>query len=87
MKKFLLFFVCALALSSCTENQRAKNFGGNMTVKLKPGEKLVMATWKGDNLFYLTEPMEDGYVPKVKKFYEDSSYGVLQTTVSFVESR
>ena len=58
-----------------------------MTVKLKPGEKLVMATWKGDNLFYLTEPMEDGYVPKVKKFYEDSSYGVLQTTVSFVESR
>ena len=40
-----------------------------------------------EDLFYLTEPMEEGYVPKVKFFYEHSSYGVLETTVKFVESR
>ena len=40
-----------------------------MTIHLKAGEKLMMATWKGEDLFYLTEPMEEGYVPKVKFFY------------------
>ena len=88
--KFLLFFVALMgifSLSSCTQNQRARQFGGDMTIRLKPGEKLMMATWKGTDLFYLTEPMEEGYVPKVKNFYEDSSYGMLQTTVKFIESR
>ena len=47
----------------------------------------MMATWKGNSLFYLTEPMEEGYEPKTKIFYEDSSFGVLQTTVKFIESR
>lgn len=88
--KFLLLIVAlfgALSLSSCTENQRARKFGGDITIRLKPGEKLMMATWKEDNLFYLTEPMEEGYTPKVKNFYEDSSYGVLQTHVKFIESK
>lgn len=91
MKTKVLLFLVALfgifSLSSCTENQRARQFGGDMTIRLKPGEKLMMATWKNDDLFYLTEPMEEGYVPKVKTFYEDSSYGMLQTTVKFIESR
>lgn len=88
--KFLLLIVAlfgALSLSSCTENQRARKFGGDITIRLKPGEKLMMATWKDDNLFYLTEPMEEGYTPKAKNFYEDSSYGVLQTHVKFIESK
>lgn len=89
MKKVLLFIALSgiISLSSCTENQRARTFGGDMTIRLKAGEKLMMATWKGEDLFYLTEPMEEGYVPKVKFFYENSSYGVLETTVKFVESR
>ena len=68
-------------------SMRARTLGGDMTIHLKAGEKLMMATWKGEDLFYLTEPMEEGYVPKVKFFYENSSYGVLETTVKFVESR
>ena len=54
MKKILLFFIALfgiISLSSCTENQRARTFGGDLTVRLKPGEKLMMATWKGENLF------------------------------------
>lgn len=91
MKTKILLLIVALSgiisLSSCTENQRARKLGGDMTVRLKPGEKLMMATWKGNSLFYLTEPMEEGYEPKTKIFYEDSSFGVLQTTVKFIESR
>ena len=91
MKKIILsFFAAAIlisGLSSCTENKMARNFGGSTTIELPAGEKLVEATWKDDNLWYLTEPMESGYVPKTKIFREDSSWGVLKGEVKFVEKR
>ena len=47
MRKILLCLVVLIAsLTSCTENQRARQFGGTITIELPPGEKLVMATWK-----------------------------------------
>lgn len=58
-----------------------------MTVKLEPGQKLMMATWKENSLFYLTEPMEESYHPKTKTFQENSSYGMLETKVIFIESK
>lgn len=88
MKKFILMLICAvLVFSSCTANFRAKNFGGTMTIRLENGQKLVEATWKDDNLWYLTEPMEDDYTPKTKTFQEDSSFGVIEGKVIFVETR
>lgn len=91
MKKIFCIVIAAVALvcltSSCTENQRVREFGGTMTVKLEPGQKLMMATWKEDNLFYLTEPMDENYQPKTKTFQESSSYGLLETKVIFVESK
>ena len=89
MKKLLLVvcLIAAFALTSCTENERVRRFGGEMTIDLPAGEKLMMATWKENNVFYLTEPMEEDYQPKTKFFREASSYGVLDTTVKFVEHR
>ena len=87
MKKFLLIIATVLLLASCTEQNRAKNFGGNVTIKAPVGYKLTSATWKGDNIFYFLEPMEDEYVPKEKKFIESSSYGLFETEVIFIESR
>lgn len=78
-----LLFVCA----SCTENERARSFGGEQIIKLEKGEKLVEATWKETDLWYLTEPMEQDYVPKTKVFKENSTYGVLNGKVVFVESK
>lgn len=50
MKKKLLIVALVAGLLptlfSCTENQRARQFGGTITIELPPGEKLVMATWK-----------------------------------------
>lgn len=92
MKKLILLLVAFVALvtftfTACTQNQRARNFGGNMTIKLEAGQKLMMATWKGEDLFYLTEPMEEDYVPKTKTFHENASFGIIETTVKFVETR
>ena len=43
-----------------------RSFGGTMKIELEPGEKLVEATWKGDNIWYLVEPMDSDYTPKQK---------------------
>lgn len=87
MKKFLLAICAVLALSACTENQRARQFGGTATIQVPKGQKVMMATWKGDDLFYMTEPMDSAYVPTTKTFSESSSWGVLESTVKFIESR
>ena len=89
-KKLMIMALVAGLLStlfSCTENARTQAFGGSMTVHLPKGEKLLMATWKETDLFYLTEPMDSNYVPKTKTFREKSSYGMLEATIAFIESK
>lgn len=73
-------------LTSC-DNHIARKFGGTVTVKVKKGYKVTEATWKDDQLWYFTEPMEDNYEPKKKEFVESSEYGVLEGKVIFKESR
>ena len=46
-----------------------------------------MVTWKDNDLFYLTRPMSPDYVPVTKTFQESASWGVLESTVYFKESR
>ena len=91
MKKKLLSIALAAGLLStlfsCTENLRARQFGGTMTVDLPKGEKLLMVTWKEDNLFYLTEPMDSVYTPKTKTFKEKSSFSIMEATIIFRESK
>ena len=85
--RMLIALVALVCVTSCTENQRARQFGGEMTVKLEPGQRLMMATWKEDDLFYLTEPMDENYEPKTKVFRENSSYGLMETKVIFIEQK
>lgn len=92
MKKIFstLFILSALVISlcSCTGNTRARIYGGTQTIDVPAGFKVTEATWKdGSELWYLMEPMEEGYVPKTKVFQESSSYGIIEGTVKFVESR
>ena len=90
MKKII--FILALGLitlftSSCTEQIRARTLGGELTIQVPKGQKLTMATWKESNLFYLYEEMDSNYIPKTKMFVESSAYGVLETKITFIESR
>lgn len=71
-----VLFIMAL-LSSCTDNERAKNYGGTMIVKTLKNEKFVNITWKGDDLWILTQDT----VTKIFHFREDSPYGVIQGEV------
>lgn len=38
MRRLTMVAITLLALVSCTDNQRARNFGGTETVKLEPNE-------------------------------------------------
>jgi hypothetical protein len=57
MKKLFVVATLALVMVSCTDNQRAKSFGGTCSVELPAGEKLVNVTWKKFDLWYLTRKM------------------------------
>ena len=77
MKKLILLSLVVVALMSCTDNQRARSWGGTETVKLEPNEEFVNITWKQDNLWIIVKDKNTG------KFYarEKSSFGVMQGKV------
>ncbi len=81
-----LIILFAMAASGCTENTRARQFGGVMKIALPCDTKLVNATWKQDNLWYLTRAMREGEEPETQFFIEDSNFGVLNGKVLFGES-
>ena len=89
MKKFILIFtaVFCILLTSCTRQQMTRQFGGQMEIHLPAGQELMMVTWKDDDLFYLTKPMTPDYIPVTKTFQESSSWGVMESTVLFIESK
>jgi len=94
MKKKLwigsLACVCLMAFAmagGCTEQQRAKSWGGTATIDLPPGQKLVTVTWKGDEIWFLTRDMYEGERPEAYDFEESSSFGILEGKVVFQEHR
>ncbi len=87
MKKFYFTIATVLLLASCTENQRAKSFGGTSTINLPKGEKLVNVTWKADQIWYLTKPMKSDETPETYTYREESSLGVIEGTVILKESK
>lgn len=86
MKKFIVILLMFLCLTSC-EQAITRSMGGTTKIELEPGEKLVEATWKGDDIWYLVESMDSDYVPKTKTFKESSRIGVLEGKVIFYEKR
>jgi hypothetical protein len=89
MKRILLAVsvFAVIWFTSCTEQTRAKSFGGNMTINLQPNQKLVNATWKNSDLWYLTEQGDSNFKPKRYTFQESSTFGMMEGTVTFIESK
>ena len=77
--------IICIILTGC--NPVARKMGGDMTVQLKPGEKLVNITWKESSLWFLTRPMRANETAETYKFKEDSTWGVLEGTVTIVEQK
>ena len=80
----LLLIIAASSLNGCHET--TKNFGGTMTIELKPGQKLEEITWKDDTtLWILTRPFREDEKPETHTFQADTEWGVFEGTVIIVE--
>lgn len=88
MKKNILWITSILIISvSCTENSRVKNFGGEGTINLPKGKKLINITWKEGQIWYLTRQMTSNDTPETYQFHEESSWGAVEGTYNIVESK
>ena len=80
----LLLFITTSTLSGCHET--TKNFGGEMTIELEPGQKLEEITWKDDTtLWILSRPFREGEKPETHTFQADTEWGVFEGTVIIIE--
>ena len=79
MKKVLFLGLLLLSLSSCTDNVRAKHWGGKEVIELQPNHKFVNATWKENSLWVVSEDT------LTHKFYfsEKSSLGIIEGSIEF----
>jgi len=84
MRVFILV-VGLLLLGGCTEQIRAKTFGGTATVDLPANQKVVCATWKNSDLWILTRPRRSGEGPETLMLRESSSFGLLEGKVVITE--
>jgi hypothetical protein len=87
MKKVFLAIGVIAMLGSCTENNRVKNWGGEGTIKLPKGRKLVNVTWKNTQVWYLTRPMTSTDVAETYQFHEESSWGMIEGTYNIIETK
>lgn len=79
MKKNKLFLmvitvITVITFLSCTDNQRARKFGGKEEIQLKPNEVLINITWKESNMWVLTEDT----TTNIKYFRENSNFGIWE---------
>ena len=73
-----IIFVLTFMLTSCTDNQRARKWGGTETIQLEPNEKFINITWKGDDLWVIVEDTTTHiYYAK-----EKSSFGVMEGKIA-----
>jgi hypothetical protein len=84
LKALLLIGLLAF-LPACTQQERAKAWGGTATIELPPSTKLVTATWRYTQLWYLVRPAKPGEQPETLTFEENSSFGMIKGKVIFKE--
>lgn len=76
MRKIFLLAIVALTIS-CTDNQRARKFGGTETVTLESHERFINIAWKESNLWVVVQDTITGTIYAKEK----SSFGIMQGKV------
>jgi hypothetical protein len=77
--------IVTLLTSACTENKRAKSFGGSAKIELPQGKKLVNVTWKESNMWVLYRDRRSNEIVDTYTFTEKSTYGILEGKVQLIE--
>lgn len=80
----ILIAASLLSLLTGCENVIARQYGGHLDINLPACHRLVNATWKESDLWYLTEPMGSA-IPRNTTFREKSTFGQLEGSITFRE--
>lgn len=73
----ILIGIGLLTAFSCTDNSRARNWGGTEEIQLKENHTLLGVTWKENNMWILTKDT----VTDINYFKEKSNWGTLEGTI------
>lgn len=84
-KSIVIALMAVMLLSGCHGTTRSR--GGNIELKLEPGQKLEEITWKEYDLWYLTRPMRDDEEPETYVFRAYGEFHAFEGTVTIIESR
>lgn len=80
-----LLVVMGFSLTGC--KSVAKSYGGTISIDVPKGQKVIEATWKDSDVWYLTRPMREDEKPEIFTFQEDSNLGIIEGKVIFKESK
>lgn len=83
----ILALIVCLCIGIAGRQATTRSFGGEMTIELDPNVKLEEITWKDNDLWYLTRPMTEDDVAETHTFQQSSNFGVLEGTVTIIESK
>lgn len=81
----ILFVGLSALLGGC--NIATRTFGGEQTIELPPNKKLITATWKDTDFWYLVRPMRADEKPETYEFIESSTLGVAEGKMIIKERR
>ncbi len=87
MKTLFVLLAVVIVAVGCTQQQRAKTFGGTASEILPPNQKLMNVTWKDDHLWFLLRPMNANDVAESYQFKESANWGLLNGTVTITETK
>jgi hypothetical protein len=88
MKRTIIAIAAFVTLTACTDNNRARNWGGTEDLEVPADRKFVNVTWKENQLWIVTKDRTaadstyDTY-----RFQEKSSWGVLEGTIVITEKQ
>jgi uncharacterized lipoprotein YehR (DUF1307 family) len=77
MKRVFLALALVVVATSCTDNSRARSWGGTEEITLPENEVLLTVTWKGDQMWVLSRDTVSG----TNHFREHSAWGVMEGEV------
>lgn len=80
-----LLVAMGFSLTGC--KSVAKNMGGTISIDVPKGQKVIEATWKDNDVWYLTRPMREDEDPEIFTLQEDSNLGIIEGKVIFKESK
>lgn len=83
----MIALMIVIAFTSCTENVRARAWGGEMTITVPANQKVINVTWKENDVWVLTRPMRPGETPETYFFYEKSPFGIMEGEIKLIESK